>query len=116
MRWQNSLRGRRIDVGAKSSRRIVSIPKTVGGPAPVRCALRKSRRWSGMSTAATLLWLTLLVPAAPAQTASLRQQAQLLERQGRWYEACGLYDDLLSKDRNHPELREAFRPCFRHLR
>src|SRR5262249_33037327 len=54
-------------------------------------------------------------PAA-AQTVSPRQQAQLLEKQGRWYEACSLYDELLSKDRNHPELREAYRRCLRHFR
>ena len=44
------------------------------------------------------------------------RQAQDLEKQGRWFEACCLYDELLSKDRNHAELREAYRRSLRHFR
>jgi len=78
--------------------------------------LRKSRRqrWFGLTI--VVLWTTLVLPSARAQSSSSRQQAQLLEKQGRWFEACSLYDELLSKDRNNPELREAYRRCLRHFR
>jgi carboxyl-terminal processing protease len=60
--------------------------------------------------------MVLLVPLSQGQADTIRQQAQNLEKQGRWFEACGLYDELLSKDRNHTELREAYRRCLRHFR
>src|SRR5207244_1073400 len=39
-----------------------------------------------------------------------------LEKQGRYFEASCVYDELLSKDRNHPELRDSYRRCLRHFR
>jgi len=60
--------------------------------------------------------MVLLLPLPQVQADTLRQQAQDLEKQGRWFEACCLYDDLLAKDRNHPELRDAYRRCLRHFR
>ena len=76
----------------------------------------KSRKRSWLSVAAVLLGMTFLVPAAPAQTAPLRKKALALENLGRWVEACGLYDELLGKDRNNPDLREAYRRCLRRFR
>jgi len=69
-----------------------------------------------LSVTATLLWATLFLPGARAQTGSLHDQAQHLEEKGRWYEACSLYDELLSKDRNDPKLRDAYRRCLRRFR
>jgi len=60
--------------------------------------------------------MVLLLPICRVHADSPRQQAQALEKQGRWFEACCLYDELLSKDRNHSELREAYRRCLRHFR
>jgi carboxyl-terminal processing protease len=60
--------------------------------------------------------MTLLLPAASAQGLPLVRQAKLLEEKGRWYEACCIYDELLSKDRNQFDLREAYRNCLRRFR
>ncbi|MBI1913965.1 MAG: PDZ domain-containing protein [Planctomycetes bacterium] len=69
-----------------------------------------------MSGPAALLWIALVLPGARAQTVSLREQAQALEEKGRWFEACGLYDELLTKDRNDAVLRDAYRRCLRRFR
>src|SRR5262245_52200378 len=53
---------------------------------------------------------------SPVSSDPQRQQAQALERQGKWYEACCLYDELLSRDRNQPEIRDAYRRCLRQFR
>ena len=60
--------------------------------------------------------MVLLIPLNRASADPLRQQAQNLEKQGRWFEACCLYDELLTKDRNQPELRDGYRRCLRNFR
>ena len=60
--------------------------------------------------------MVLLLPLSPARGEPSRDQAENLEKQGRWFEASCLYDELLSKDRNHPDLREGYRRCLRHFR
>lgn len=47
---------------------------------------------------------------------ALHDRAKALEKLGRWYEACALYDRILIKDRNQSEVREAFRRCLRQFR
>ncbi len=61
-----------------------------------------------------LLWVVLLLPLSPVRADP--HQARDLEKQGRWFEACCLYDELLSQNRNQPELREAYRRCLRQFR
>jgi carboxyl-terminal processing protease len=60
--------------------------------------------------------MVFLLPLCRASAETSREQAQNLEKQGRWFEACCLYDDLLARDRNHPELRDAYRRCLRNFR
>jgi len=69
-----------------------------------------------LSGPAALLWIVLVFPGARAQTVSLRDQAEALEKDKRWFEACSLYDELLAKDRNDAVLREAYRRCLRRFR
>src|SRR5262245_57957370 len=80
----------------------------------MRCALRISSRLRWYP--ATLLWMVLFLPLLRADSGTNRQQAQNCEKQGRWFEACCLYDELLGKDRNQPALRDAYRRCLRHFR
>ena len=75
-----------------------------------------SGRRSTVGILAAFLWMALFLPATPAQTVPLEQQAKILQRQGRWYEACCVYDELLSKDRNNLEWRNAYRACLRRFR
>src|SRR5262249_25079419 len=49
-------------------------------------------------------------------TPSTHSRANYREEKGRGSEACSLYDELLSKDRNDPKLRESYRRCLRHFR
>jgi len=60
--------------------------------------------------------MALVLPGGRAQTVSLREQAQALEKEGRWFEACSIYDELLGKDRNDTVLRDAYRRCLRRFR
>ena len=71
------------------------------------CNSRSRRRLSGP---AALLWIALVLPGVRAQTVSLRD-AEALEKDKRWFEACSLYDELLTKDRNDAGLRDAYRRC-----
>jgi carboxyl-terminal processing protease len=60
--------------------------------------------------------MALVLPGLRAQTVSLPEQALLLEKDRRWFEACSIYDELLSKDRNDARLRDAYRRCLRRFR
>src|SRR5206468_5636118 len=60
--------------------------------------------------------MVLLLFLTPVRGEPLREQAKKLAEEGRWFEACCLYDELLGKDRNQPELRRAYRDCLRHFR
>jgi len=59
--------------------------------------------------------MVLVLPGVRAQTVSLRD-AEALEKDKRWFEACSAYDELLTKDRNDAGLREAYRRCLRRFR
>jgi carboxyl-terminal processing protease len=86
--------------------------------------LQKTRKRRWLSISAALLWVGLILPNARAQTVSaspldltkVREQADALKGKGRWFEACGLYDELLSRDRSNASLRESYRYCLRHFR
>lgn len=83
----------------------------------MRCPLRDAptlQRWTFL----TLLCLSSLGFAARLSAADepLRKQAQEYEREGRWLEACSLYDEMYSRDRTQPEFRDAYRRCLRNYR
>jgi Peptidase family S41 len=56
------------------------------------------------------------LPAAASDrlTEGLAVQAQDLEKQHRWLDACRSYDDLLRKDREQSEYRDGYQRCLRH--
>lgn len=60
--------------------------------------------------------MILFLPLAEGRANELRVQALNFERQGRWFEACCLYDELLSKDRSNAEVRDSYRLCLRQFR
>ena len=78
-------------------------------------------------TGARPLVLTFLVvagaacPPAPlaGQTGpslvALRQQALRCEADRDWPGACRLYDDLLRRDGNQPDVRDAYQRCLRKI-
>jgi carboxyl-terminal processing protease len=70
------------------------------------------------------LLLTLaLCPAAPLRAAALlppdgrrpADEAARAEQDGRWLEACRLYDEVLRRDRTRDDCREAYRRCLRRF-
>jgi carboxyl-terminal processing protease len=79
--------------------------------------------------ATTLFALTWFVPALRAQAPEiglalpvtekverledLRRQAREAEQRGEWLKACWRYDDILRRDRNNAEVREAYHRCLR---
>lgn len=58
-------------------------------------------------------WLT--PPAVWAAPLDLLREAAQLEDQGRWVEACELYEQILHEDRNTPEVRARLQNCWRHI-
>src|SRR5262245_384031 len=77
---------------------------------------RTLRRRVGL-TAALLSLVWLLSPAQAADSKKvklLRSQAEAYERVGDWDKACGVYEKILSLDRNLPEVRARYRICLRH--
>ncbi len=78
--------------------------------------MRTSGKQRRLTPPSALLWLMLFLPLSQIRADTTRQQAQNLEKQSRWFEACCLYDELLAKDRNQAELRDAYRRCLRHFR
>jgi hypothetical protein len=57
-------------------------------------------------------WLRASTPER--QSEELIDQAQSLERQHRWLEACHAYDDLLRRDREQVEYHDGYLRCLRH--
>lgn len=56
------------------------------------------------------------VPAfEPAPPDALLRRAEELESKGQWREAGALYDSLLARERNSPEVREHYQQCLRHI-
>ena len=73
-----------------------------------------------LGTTAFLVGVACLLPAAsaaplPADASPLLQQAKEFQERGQWIDACRAYDELLRKDRNQPEIREAYQKCLRHV-
>jgi carboxyl-terminal processing protease len=66
-----------------------------------------------------ILWLALILSPLRADEAKLdllRGQADRLEKEGKWDQACLVYADLFSKDRNYFEsLRDRYQICLRHV-
>jgi hypothetical protein len=63
--------------------------------------------------------LAFLSPRLPAstperQSENLPEQAQILERQHHWLEACHVYDELLRRDRDQVEYHDGYQRCLRH--
>src|SRR5262245_6199817 len=56
----------------------------------------------------------LLASTPERQSEELLDQAQGLERQHRWLEACHAYDDLLRRDREQVECHDGYLRCLRH--
>ena len=83
-----------------------------------------TRRWHGIpyrliplwAVFAALLYAGYAVPApalpAPAPQDEL-QKALAAEKSGDWVEACRRYDEMIRKDRNNLEAREAYHRCIR---
>jgi carboxyl-terminal processing protease len=79
------------------------------------------RRWRGWL--ATILFVGGLasLPGAraeddatsPARVEHVRRQAERLEENGQWLKACELYQQLLCRERNLPEIRDRFLHCLR---
>lgn len=59
---------------------------------------------------------TLVARAAPPdpKVDALRRDAQAAESNRQWEKACDLYDQLLSLDRQQPDVRQHYLVCFRH--
>jgi carboxyl-terminal processing protease len=55
-----------------------------------------------------------LVRAAEPDLAVLRRQAADFEHQAAWDKACEVYERILGRDRNLPQIRERYRVCLRH--
>jgi len=69
-----------------------------------------------LRTALFVMGMVLFVPqlwAAADASPTLRRQAEQFERRGEWARACELYEQLLSKERNLPEVRERYLHCLR---
>jgi carboxyl-terminal processing protease len=64
-------------------------------------------------------WLALVLSplrAGEAKLDLLRGQAEHLEKEGNWEQACLAYADLFSKDRQYFEsLRDRYQTCLRHI-
>jgi carboxyl-terminal processing protease len=79
-------------------------------PTPARVPGTAARRFAP-------LLLLLFVPAAraeaPAPLEALRQDALRCEREGRWQDACNLYDEILRRDRSQAEARRGYQRCLR---
>jgi carboxyl-terminal processing protease len=77
---------------------------------------RSALRW--LDSGVAVLWTALILPSAWAapdeKVDALRHEAELAEKAGQWEKACYLYDQLLTKHRSLPEVRERFRTCLRH--
>jgi carboxyl-terminal processing protease len=76
--------------------------------------------WNGIGSRTRVLLILiglLSLPAAlRAETAGfegLRKQAALLEQRHDWLEACRVYDEILRRDRNNTEARQAYQRCLR---
>ena len=69
-------------------------------------------------SAVVLLGAACLPGAFPSQTArgdEFKDRAVAAEKRHDWLEACRWYDKALRKDRNQPDLRDAYQRCLRRL-
>jgi carboxyl-terminal processing protease len=81
-----------------------------------RCALLRSTLHRAWGLAAVLVLWTASVTSLPAQAPrldDLRQQALACEKRGDWPAACRCYEEILRKDRQHFESRQAYQRCVR---
>src|SRR6516162_6209048 len=62
---------------------------------------------------AALLLLPVSLHAQTAGIAELSKQAEKLEKQHDWLEACRVYDEILHRDRTRDEARRAYQRCLR---
>jgi carboxyl-terminal processing protease len=71
------------------------------------------RLWHGLALVFTLLFLAPLTAAPDLKDDALRREALQAEKARQWDKACILFDQLIAKHRNAPELRDHFRSCLR---
>ncbi|HEY7156995.1 MAG TPA: S41 family peptidase [Gemmataceae bacterium] len=62
---------------------------------------------------AALLLLPVSLHAQSAGLAELSKQAEKLEKQHDWLEACRVYDEILHRDRTRDDARRAYQRCLR---
>jgi carboxyl-terminal processing protease len=68
-------------------------------------------------------WMAMVLPSVSAngnvfpspQQEQWRSEALILEREGKWLQACLLYEKLLKDDRTLAEARDGYQRCLRHL-
>ena len=59
--------------------------------------------------------LTGVLPVGSVQADEFTVKAVVAEKQHDWLDACRCYDKSLRKDRNQPEVRDAYQRCLRRL-